>query len=288
MRDAEFDQFADALQQMADSYLQEITADQILAFWNDLREFELDAVRNAMRVARKVHPSFFPKAGELMTLIEGSGRDRAQVAWHTLRQIVDEGGYPSLQIADGGLYFAIENMGGYREVVEKLRGCSIEMERAYEKSFLDLYRLGHAREVAGGYVLGEFEAHNRTLDSWVTVRGRQRIETTELPVPVLLVGTERFVKLIMPLDLTTGKLADVARRAIAEGGDSLRRFLPQQAQPVARRGPETSGPMASPAEIRAIRQAVNVLAGGGRPKLLALPAPAAEIETERPEGEVAA
>lgn len=255
--------FAEILTALAETYGEELSAARLRLYFAALQDLDIEQVEFA---GEKIAGAsrFFPRPVEFREVIEGSAEDRAAVAWRTFLEIAAHSGYPSLQLADGALAFAIEEMGGYREAVEKIHEASAEMQRAHQKSFEQFYKIGKMRGAPGKYLLGEFEARNRSLQSWITMRNGKPVQAFEVQVQVLLVGTDRFFELKMPLDLRTGQLAAPAREALAAGGDALRAYLPA---PTARQigaGATLEEERATPAEIAEIYESVAVFTGQRR------------------------
>lgn len=264
MNQPDYAEFKTALRLTAEGYLIELTPPQIAAYWAALEPYDLDAVKAALRAAPRTSPTFFPKVGELIGIIEGSAEDRAAVAWRTLLEIVARGGWPSLQITDGALAFAIIEMGGYSMITSKLHECSAPMEASYLKQFSALYRIGLTRNAPPQYLVGEIEARNRTLGSWITIRDGRQVEAFELPTPVCLVGTEKIVEMSMPLDLRTQQLTADARAALAGDAEAIRRYLPAPVAKALPAGPIPAEERATPKQIAEIQDAVAALAGGRR------------------------
>lgn len=259
----EFDRFNQALAAAAAGYLVKLTPDQVAAYWQQLQAFDLPAVEAALAQAPRQHPTFFPKAGELLALIEGSSQDRAAVAWRTLVGLCQvEGAYPSLQVTDGGLAYAIKQGGGWIEYQRRLSSASVEMERAHQKNFEALYRVGHARGVAAQYFIGTDEAANRDTDPPMRRGADGHLRpATEIPVKVCLVAVDRYVALKLPLDLRTRQLAAAAREALTAGGEAIRRYLPAPPPKLLAGTPADDDERATPEEIAQLNDAIAGLSG---------------------------
>lgn len=270
MTPSDFDRFSRGLAQCAAGYLVKLTVDQVAAYWAALEAYDLAAVEAALAAAPRISPTFFPKVGELITLIEGSAQDRAAVAWRTLLSLSQsEGAYPSLQVADGGLAFAIDQAGGWIEYQRVLGDASREMERANQKSFEQLYRLGHARSVPGRYFPGAEEMGNYGAPPIMRPGPNGRpVLVYEIPVHVAVVVTERYSVLSMPFDVRTGRLTEAARAALTTGGEALRPYMPAPAPRLLAASIESPDEeRATPEQVRQINQAVEALAGGRRLQL---------------------
>lgn len=271
MTDADKKQFAGLLGALGEIFGQEVSKPKLKLYFAALRDLTIEQIERATeQIAGSA--KFFPRPVEIREAVEGSIQDRAAVAWQTFLGLCERSGYPSLQIADGALRFAIEEMGGYREAVAKVNGASPEMARAYQKSFEQFYKIGQARGASGGYLLGEFEARNRTLGSWIGLRDGKPVEVCEIETPVLVVSADRVIELRMPLDLQTGRLAEFAQNALQAGGDALTRYLPAPTPQMRSLAPIAPREMASPEEVAAIQAEISALAGRRMPqRLLAAP-----------------
>lgn len=263
MTDGDKKQFAAILGALAEIFGQEMSKPKLNLYFGALKDLTIEQIERAGEQLAGT-AKFFPRPVEFREAVEGSTLDRAAVAWRTLCGLCAHSGYPSLQITDGALAYAIEEMGGYREAVAKIHDASPEMERAYQKTFEQFYKIGQARGAQPKYILGEFEARNRGLQSWTAMCDGKPVQAFEVETPVFLVGTDRFVELKMPLDLRTGQLAGPARDALTAGGEALRAYLPAPPARQIGAGAIPAEERATPEEIAEIHDAVAALAGGRR------------------------
>lgn len=261
MTDSDKKQFAGLIGALGEIFGQEVSKPKLALYFAALRDLSIEQVQAATETLAG-SAKFFPRPVEIREAVEGSIQDRAAVAWRTFLDLCVHSAYPSLQVTDGALAYAIEEMGGYREAVAKIHNASPEMERACQKSFEQFYKIGQVRNAQPKYILGEFEARNRGLQSWVAIRNGQPVEAFEIDTPVVLVGTDRFVELKMPLDLRTGQLASAAREALAAGGEAIRRYLPAPAPKLIAGQPiPDEEPRATPEEVAQIQDAIAALSG---------------------------
>lgn len=250
----------------------QLSAERIALYFEDLAEFPIDAVVAALAKARRAQVyAGFPKPAEIIRRIEGTEQDRAEMAWRTFCQIcTEQGAYPSLQITDGAMAFAIEHLGGWIGAQAKLAEASPEMARAYENQFKASYKLGQARQLPPQYFLGLFEANNRTASYQP---GRDIIEQ-----PVVMARADKFLVLRMPFDLRTGQIEQSARESLTTGGEALKRYLPAPAPRKLNPAPIAPQEMASPEDVAALKAQIRAIAAR---KLPAAPEPAIAEEVTR-------
>jgi hypothetical protein len=239
MTEMDRERFGIALTGLAEIFNEPVSTPRMNAYFSALSDLSIDrveaAVAQLMRTAK-----FFPKPIEIREALQGSTRDQAETAWRTfLKLVIEENYYPSLQVQDGTLAFAIEQFGGWIEANRRVNGASAEMLRAYENQFKVSYQLalqqGHCRS---RYLVGFYEAANREN------AGRmQRAQGNEILLAVCLVGTGDYQRLSMPFDLNTGQLTGAARLALEHG--KVQPYLPAPTKPQAllESGAEDSEPI---------------------------------------------
>lgn len=265
MNKTDFPQFDQAIKSAALALDVPLSAERIALYFEDLSDFPIAAVVEALAKARRAQVyAGFPKVAEIRKHVEGTDQDRAELAWRTFCQICATSGYPSLQVADGAMAFAIEHLGGWITAQAKCGEASPEMLRSYENQFKASYKLGQTRQASPQYFLGVFESHNRTASYHP---GRDRI-TQE----VLMVRADKFLALQVPFDLRAGQIEAEARNALQTGGDALTRYLPAPAPPKFNPAPLAPQEMASQEEVAALRNEISALAGRRMPqRLIAAP-----------------
>lgn len=240
MTQKEFNTFSAELTKTAESFGSEMTPGRIATYFEDLSDLSLEAVLGALQYARRTY-TFFPKIAELRRYAEGSADDRAELAWRTFLDLVKfEGEYPSLQVYDGGIAYAIEQFGGWQTACAKLGEASPEMVANYEKGFKNSYKLGSMRNEGPRYLVGQTEANNRGLGAWKSPTVEQL---------VCLVRPGQIVRVVMPLDLAEGRLTAEARKALEDGGNAIRKYLPLPPKPAKALPPVSADAIAKPEEV---------------------------------------
>ena len=251
MTEQEYSEFVEALGTCADGYLIALQPKNVKAYWEQLKIYDISAVKAALTIAPRFHSTFMPKPGELIALIEGSTSDTASVAWRTLTEVARaHGSWPSVQINDGALAYAVETFGGWLPFVEKYLDCSPEMEASYEKRFTANYRIGLVRGNEGQYFVGHHEANNRGIAVW-------KSETIQMKV--VLVTTTGYKEFEAPFQFSSGQLLPEAREALRLGGEKLQKYLPAPPpQIVALLSPAPDAEMATQEEIAELKALIKV------------------------------
>lgn len=248
MNKSDFGKFNEEISRTADAFNAEMTPGRIKTYFEDLEDLSLEAVIGALQCTRKT-ATFFPKIAELRKFAEGSVDDKAELAWRTLVDLVKfEGEYPSLQVYDGGIAYAIDCWGGWVATCAKLNAASPEMTASYAKEFKNSYKLGLMRSEQSKYFVGAVEVNNRALGHWKSATVEQ---------PVMLVRPGKSVKVLMPLDIQAGRLTAEARQALEKGGDSLKKYLPgtYQAPKVLAAAPGAE--MATPEDVAELKRQIG-------------------------------
>lgn len=258
MTQTDFAAFDKAIKAAALALDVQLSAERIALYFEDLADYPIDAVVAALAKARRAQVyAGFPKAAEIIRHIEGTEQDRAELAWRTFCQLcTEQGHYPSIQVADGAMAYAIEHLGGWIGAQAKIADASPEMLRSYEHQFKTSYKLGAARNAEPRYFIGQFEAHNRTA---TYQPGREQIA-----LPVAMVRADKFLVLSMPFDLQAGRLVESARESLTTGGESLRRYLPAPVPRKLNPAPIAPQEMASPEEIAELKAQIAALTGRQR------------------------
>ncbi len=70
MNESDFDRFERALNELACSYLLRIEGDELAAYFRVLSRFAIELIERLLPEALRAHPTYFPKAGELLTLCD--------------------------------------------------------------------------------------------------------------------------------------------------------------------------------------------------------------------------
>lgn len=66
----DYDRFETALNKLACNYLARIEGDELAAYFDTLSRFPIELIEQQFPEALQTHPSFFPKAGELLAMCQ--------------------------------------------------------------------------------------------------------------------------------------------------------------------------------------------------------------------------
>jgi hypothetical protein len=243
--------FATALAALGEIFGETLSTPRMNAYFAAMSDLTIEQVEEAAR--RLMNSSkFFPKPVEFREALLGSASDQAEQAWRTFVKLcVDEGHYPSLQIADGAMAFAIEHLGGWQEAQAKLNDASVEMFRSYENQFKTSYRLGLNRaEAKPKYFIGEYEAQNKSQ------AGRMvRAKGNEIGLAVCVVNAGGYTRLSLPFDLDQGQLTGEAQSALLSG--NLQKYLPRPAREQKALSPAATDDPVTPEDIARFKAEVK-------------------------------
>lgn len=139
MTDADFARFAVVLTGHSEIYKHALSEFTIETYWDDLREYDIDAVEDAFRRHRRRTDgkgAFMPKASELIVMLKGSSVDQAGQAWSKVdRAVRTVGSYDDVVFDDALIHRVIEDMGGWAWL-----GAQTDKEWPFiEKNFVTRY-----------------------------------------------------------------------------------------------------------------------------------------------------
>jgi hypothetical protein len=152
---------------LGDTFNEPVSELRVEAYFDALRDLPADAVLAAGRRAI-AESEFFPRPFKLREFTEGSGDDRAELAWNAVRTLVRRFGYYNQpQDSDwpdeATQRAALELYGGWRALCSSLPADGPEL-LGYRKSFIASYQAYASRErrdlalpaaQAHGYLEGE-------------------------------------------------------------------------------------------------------------------------------------
>lgn len=225
MTQVDAERFSIAILALGEALGEQVSEPRLKAYFAALSDLSIEQVEEAagrlLRTAR-----FFPKPVDFREAVQLSTQDRAELAWRTFSRLcVEEGVYPSLQVADSALGFAISQFGGWQESARRIADSSAEMLRAHENQFKTSYRLGLNRSGDAAYFAGYYESQNRQ-----GIGRMDRATGGEILLDVCLVETDNYIRLRMPFDLNTGRLTDSSRAALEAGGVAAQAYIPAPAR----------------------------------------------------------
>jgi len=102
--------FADAVREVLKSYRQECGSFTLRVWWTALQQHDIQTVLNAMG-EYCAHPDkckFAPKAGDIVGMIEGTGKDKEALAHVAWRRLLDNcSAYDTTVFDDAAIHYAI-------------------------------------------------------------------------------------------------------------------------------------------------------------------------------------
>jgi hypothetical protein len=134
---------------LGDTFNEPVSELRVEAYFDALRDLPAGAVLAAGRRAI-AESEFFPRPFKLRELAEGSGDDRAELAWNAVRKLIKRYGYyeqPPLSAwpDEAARRAAMELYGGWRALCSSLPADGPEL-LGYRKSFIASYQAYAGRE----------------------------------------------------------------------------------------------------------------------------------------------
>lgn len=154
MRPTDFAAFRDLMKGVHDFYAKDLSEFSLSVWWESMRQFDLDAVKQAMNrhVMNPDAGQFMPKPADVVRMLAGRTVDSAQVAWAKVdRALRTVGTYRTVVFDDPLIHRVLHDMGGWVPL-----GTKTEDEWPFvAKEFENRYR---------GYAMrGERPEHPRAL-----------------------------------------------------------------------------------------------------------------------------
>ncbi len=160
----DFAAFSDLMYEVAQMYrTQPVSEAGLQLMFSALEEFPLAVVIRAIGAHLKTG-KFFPTPAEIREQIQGSAADRGRAAFQQVLEAIRRFGiYQSVKWPDPCIHYALDRLGGWRWLCEKL---DQENRPFIERDFCHFYaeaeRIGVAWDTPGlpGYFPGLFEIDN--------------------------------------------------------------------------------------------------------------------------------
>lgn len=204
--------FAEILTTVFDAYGKPVSKPGATLWWNLMSQYDIDAFRRACNahMLDAERGRFMPLPADIVRLIEGSGGDRAAVAFEKARTAIRSvGPYRSVVFDDPLIHACVEQLGGWTRICD----WSSDEVPFRAKEFTDHYRALAARREVPKYtaiLMGEHDLANR-LQHAESVRGPVFIGDHGLALQVMQSGGERRVA------ITEGVALDVRKALKAVG-----------------------------------------------------------------------
>ncbi len=116
MTETERPEFMKLLISTADLYKQELSSDVVELWWNSLKSFGLNRVRQAFskHIQDPAKGEWMPKPANIIAKLKGSPERSALLAWTEVEEAVSKvGRYETVQFADPVINAVIRNLGGW-------------------------------------------------------------------------------------------------------------------------------------------------------------------------------
>lgn len=162
MIQAEFDDFVDVMQLVAEQYGKTPSDGLISLYWQGLKGYEFNAVRDAIgrHLANTDNGMFMPKIADIIRMMQGSSLDSALSAWAKVDRAVRQiGTYETVVFDDQIIHKVLHDMGGWLSL-----GTKTDDEWPFvAKEFENRYRGFKSRNECFEYpakLIGLFEASN--------------------------------------------------------------------------------------------------------------------------------
>lgn len=146
----------------------ELSAVQIGVYWDALVDYDLPAIREALRRCLRNPDTgqFMPKPADIVRMIEGSTRDRAFAAWAKVeRAMRTVGGYQSVVFDDPIAMAVIDRMGGWPRLCETLVDDLPFRSREFEHAYRGIVARNEVPEYPP-HLVGRHEIENRRVAGW--------------------------------------------------------------------------------------------------------------------------
>ena len=175
MTSTDFEAFSALLADVMAFYRRDAGAFALEVWWQACRSYSMPSLRAAFSAHARdpERGSFAPMPADIVRHLEGTGGDRALLAWHRVLQAMQSvGHYASVEFGDAFTHAAIVDLGGWAHVC-----CTNTHELDFlRRRFCESYR---AYVAAGGVppdtprrLAGEHEAQNAALGYTVASEGR--------------------------------------------------------------------------------------------------------------------
>ncbi|PAR35834.1 DUF6475 domain-containing protein [Vibrio metoecus] len=114
-------EFAEVLGATLSIYRQELTPALLGVYWDDLCNFDLEALKQAFSMHRRNpdNGQFAPKPADIVRLLGGTSKDRAILAWNKVKKAIGSvGSYSSVVFDDALIHAVVSDMGGWTAICQ--------------------------------------------------------------------------------------------------------------------------------------------------------------------------
>lgn len=199
MRQADFDEFVDIIQVVAEQYWKRLSDGVIALYWQGLQDFELPAVRDALgkHLRNTDTGQFMPKISDIIRMLQGSSQDAAFSAWSKVDKAVRQvGPYDSVVFDDPIIHRVLHDMGGWIGICDKTDEAWPHVAREFETRYRG-FKSRNERVEYPAKLIGVFEAHNAKEGKKVA--------------PPMLIGDENKAKEVLEFGAVGQKMLGIVR-----------------------------------------------------------------------------
>jgi hypothetical protein len=119
MKQAEFDDFCEQLDLVAEQYGKTLSEGLKMLYWQGLESYDFDAVTEAMvrHLRNPDNGMFMPKIADFVKMMQGNTQDSALIAWSKVDKAVRTiGTWQSVVFDDPLIHVVLQDMGGWLSV----------------------------------------------------------------------------------------------------------------------------------------------------------------------------
>lgn len=155
MTDDDIGEFSDLLIATAEMLKEELSPLRIELYFNALKQYDIETIRDALNIHVR-ESVFFPKPADFVRIIEGSGSQKATMAWLTVLRAIEQHGYYDSVVFDGPVARTIEAMGGWQQMADIPRKDLVWAEKEFYRYYEVFARHDGRPKKLTGYI----EEHN--------------------------------------------------------------------------------------------------------------------------------
>ncbi|MGH7291870.1 MAG: DUF6475 domain-containing protein [Myxococcota bacterium] len=208
MVEADRKPFGDLLPQVMAYHGAACSAFTIGVFWEALKGYDLNDIRRAFSLHAQDPEKgvFSPKVADIVRILEGTGSDRAAIAWAKVISAVKHvGNYQTVAFDDPLIHAALHEIGGYARLCDE----RTENMPHREREFAQRYRAYAARRTVPPYpakFIGEVEAHNSAKGLTEFVPAPVLVGDATRALAVIAGGQAAAITQLTPMSALVGKV----------------------------------------------------------------------------------
>lgn len=159
LHDSDKHAFKDLIVNVMDFYKQDVSTFSLQVWWGAVSKFDMPALEKAFGI-HCTKSKFAPKPADVVELIEGSGMDKAGIAWGKVDKAIRQaGGYHTVIFDDPLIHAVVAEMGGWPYLCQTLEKDLQFRAGEFRKRYQGLSDR-EARPEFKAKLIGKFEAEN--------------------------------------------------------------------------------------------------------------------------------